>query len=179
MQTLAEQDHPAGEPGRGLMSENEFICVRCARHMKTCCQTSEVYTTAADERRIAQHTGRADFTEFRRPANRSYLGDDDDPLWRDRVFRPDGSRRVLKRRENGDCTFLGERGCVLPLEVRPLICRLYPFDYTEAGLRQELATGCPLELLADGQGLLEALDMKREDAARWHRQLYEDIRSEP
>ena len=55
---------------------------------------------------------------------------------------------MLKRQPDGDCTFLGEQGCVLPLETRPLICRLYPYDYSEQGIRDELAAGCPLELAA-------------------------------
>ena len=159
-------------------SAEEFLCVRCSRHMKTCCQTSEVYTSPGDVKRIAEFTGRDDFAHFQQPDNPVYLEQDDDPVWLKHVFRADGTRRVLMRRDNGDCTFLGEQGCVLPLETRPLICRLYPFDYTAEGLRDELAKGCPVELLPKGQGLLEALDIKRIDALRWHRQLYEEVRSE-
>jgi hypothetical protein len=33
-----------------------------------------------------------------------------------------------------------------------------------------------LELLPPGQGLIEALDMRLEDAHRWHQQLYAEIR---
>jgi len=66
------------------------------------------------------------------------------------------------------------------LEVRPLICRLYPLDYTEAGVFDDkLAKGCPLDLLRPGQNLLTALDMHRADADRWQRQLYQEIRHEP
>jgi len=147
--------------------------------MKTCCQTCEIYTTAGDVARIESHTGRSDFTEFRPPDNPTYLDQDDDPIWRDRVFRTDGSRRVLVRQANGDCTFLGAQGCVLPLETRPLVCRLYPFEYTAEGIQEELATGCPLELLSLGQGLIEALDMKLDDAKRWQKQLYEELLQEP
>jgi Fe-S-cluster containining protein len=161
------------------MTQDEFLCVRCARHRKTCCQTSEVYATPGDVQRITEYTGKEDFTEFRAPANVLYLDQDDDPLWRDRVFREDHTRRVLKREENGDCTFLGEAGCVLPYEIRPLICRLYPYEYTEEGIADDLADGCPLELLPPGQGLIEALDMNIENARRWHRMLYEEIHLEP
>ncbi|MEZ6076608.1 MAG: YkgJ family cysteine cluster protein [Pirellulaceae bacterium] len=158
---------------------HDFICVRCSRHMKTCCQTSEVYATPGDVKRIQQHSGRSDFTVFQAPDDPVYLQQDDDPEWLNNVFRADGTRRVLKRHDNGDCTFLGEAGCVLPLEVRPLICRIYPYDYTAAGLREELARGCPLELLPEGQELLEALDISRDDAVRWHALLYEEIKQEP
>ncbi len=156
----------------------EFLCVRCARHMKTCCQTSEVYTTPGDVRRIAEFTGKSEFTEFRGADDPVYLEQDDDPVWLENVFRADGSRRVLKRRTNGDCTFLGAQGCVLPLETRPLICRIYPYDYTADGLRERLAQGCPTELIPPGQTLLEALDIQRSDAERWHQQLYQEVLTE-
>ena len=158
---------------------DDFLCVRCSRHMKTCCQTCEIYCTSGDVSRIAAHTGQGDFTEFRRPENDSYLDQDDDPIWRDRVFRPDGSRRVLKKQASGDCTFLGSAGCVLPLEVRPLVCRIYPYEYNAEGIQEELATGCPLELLPPGQGLIQALDMNQTDAERWHKQLYFELQQEP
>jgi Fe-S-cluster containining protein len=154
---------------------DEFLCVRCARQRKTCCQVSEIHVTLGDVRRIAAHTGQTDFHEFRLPDNPSYADQDDDPLWRDNVFQPDGSRRVLLRRPDGDCTFLGQAGCVLPLEVRPLVCRLYPFEYTADGITDDLSTGCPLELLAPGQHLIAALDMHIEDARRWQKQLYAEI----
>lgn len=156
----------------------EFLCVRCARHMKTCCQTAEVYVTPDDVDRIKAHTGQQGFTEFRVPENSVYLDQEDDPAWLKYVFRKDGSRRILKRRDNGDCPFLGSAGCILPLEIRPLVCRIYPYDYTEQGLREELARGCPLELLRPGQDLIAALEMNRADAERWHQQLYQEIRHE-
>ncbi len=160
------------------MADDEFLCVRCARHTKTCCQRCEIYTTPGDVKRIEQHTQRQDFWEYCVPHDPDYGDQDDDPAWRDHVFRADGSRRVLKRQANGDCTFLGAQGCVLPLEVRPLVCRMYPYDYTEAGIQDELSPGCPLELLAPGQGLIQALDMNVQDARRWHGQLYQEIRLE-
>jgi Fe-S-cluster containining protein len=156
----------------------EFLCVRCSRHMKTCCQTADIYTTLGDVRRMEEYTGQTGFTEFRAPKNPAYADQDDDPIWRDNVFRPDGTRRVVKKQANGDCTFLGAAGCILPLETRPLICRIYPFDYTAEGILDELSEGCPTELLRPGQGLIEALDMNRTDAERWHRQLYDELPNE-
>ena len=164
-------------PVRGT-SEDAFLCVRCAQHMKTCCQTSEVYTTPGDVRRISEFTGQEDFTEFRQVEDPIYLDQDDDPIWNEHVFRADGSRRVLKRKPGGDCTFLGDQGCVLPLETRPLICRIYPYDFTAEGLLERLAKGCPTQLIPTGKTLLQALDIDRSDAQRWHKQLYEEILTE-
>jgi uncharacterized protein len=160
------------------MAEEEFLCIRCSRHMKTCCQTCEVYATPGDVERIAAHTGLSDFHEVREAGKASYLEQDDDPAWTQFVFHGGTSRRILKKQENGDCLFLGLHGCRLPLEVRPLICRIYPYSYNEHGIKDELAEGCPLELLRPGQGLIQALDMNRLDAERWHKQLYQEIRRE-
>jgi Fe-S-cluster containining protein len=160
------------------MTTDDFLCLRCARHMKTCCQTADIYTTLGDVRRIEEYTRTTGFTEFRAPSNPAYGDQDDDPIWRDNVFRPDGTRRVVKKQANGDCTLLGPAGCILPLETRPLICRIYPFDYTAEGLLDELADGCPIELLRPGQGLIEALAMNRADAERWRQQLYDELQRE-
>ncbi len=160
------------------MAESDFLCARCARHTKTCCQDREIYTTRGDVERIADHTGRRDFFEFLPPRDPAYLDQDDDPLWRDYVFQLDGTRRVLRQQPTGDCVFLGSIGCVLPLEVRPLACRLYPYDYTEQGILPAPTSGCPVELLAPGQELMEALNMPLDDARRWHEMLYREIRLE-
>ena len=160
------------------MPSEEFLCARCARHMKTCCQTPEIYVTPGDVERIASQVGRRAFWHFRVPAYPAYLEEDDDPVWQEHVFREDNSRRVIKKTPDNDCSFLGPHGCTLPLEVRPLVCRLYPYDYDERGIRDELASGCPLELLRPGQVLLEVLGMKIDDGRRWHKQLYEEIRLE-
>lgn len=155
----------------------EFICVQCSRVQKTCCQVCEIHPTLGDVGRIKAFTGRTNFTEFRRPDDPRYADQDDDPIWRDGVFLPDGLRRVLKRQPNGDCTFLGAAGCVLPLEVRPLVCRMYPYEYTADGITTELSEGCPTHLLPPGVGILQALDMNAVDAERWRRQLYAEIQA--
>jgi Fe-S-cluster containining protein len=168
------------------MSDEDFICVRCARHMKTCCQRSEIYVTLGDVERICSYveesedwdSSRRAFYEFRAPKDPTYSDQDDDPAWREHVFRRDNSRRVLRKQPNGDCTFLGPQGCTLPLDVRPLVCRLYPYEYSEAGIHEELAPGCPLELLRPGQGMIEALQMNLVDARHWHEQLYAEVRRE-
>jgi len=160
------------------MSAEEHLCVRCARHQKNCCQVPQVVVTRADVRRIESETGQSDFFEFRLPDDPTYADQDDDPIWRDNAFQPDGTRRVLKKQANGDCTFLGPAGCVLPLEARPLVCRLYPFDFTAEGIQDELVPGCPLELLRPGQELIHTLGMNRTDAERWRKQLYEELLQE-
>lgn len=161
------------------MGDEASLCSRCAQRGKTCCQICEIYVTPGDVQRIGTFVGHFDFFEFRKPVDPQYLDQDDDPEWARCVFRPDGSRRVLRRSTSGDCVFLGPVGCRLPWEVRPLVCRLYPVEYTAGGLKPDLADGCPVNLLPPGQDLLQALGMTWEKAEVWWRQLYAEIRLEP
>jgi Fe-S-cluster containining protein len=172
--TGQETRGPAADP-RGCANPL-WGCAKHALHERTCCQTAEVFVTEGDKRRIAEHTGRADFWEARAPSDPSYAGDDDDPAWMRLAFRADGTRPVLKRHANGDCTFLGPQGCTLPTDVRPLVCRMYPFDYTERGIRGVDGHRCPSWVVPPGGTLLTTLGMRREDAERWHRILYQELR---
>lgn len=162
-----------------LASEVELApCARCARMQKTCCQRAEVLVTEGDVERIGSYSGRTDFFEHRRPLDPSYVEDDpDDPHWQALTIRPDGARRMLRRQANGDCTFLGAAGCVLPTEVRPLICRLYPYAYNEGGLIGSDEDYCPTELLAqEGRPMVQVLGIESSDAERWHADLYRELR---
>ncbi len=74
---------------------------------------------------------------------------------------------------------LGPQGCLLSLEERPLVCRLYPFVYTARSLRQGDPVYCPPVLLDNCPcSVLEAMGMDIQDAVRWHRQLYQEITQE-
>jgi Fe-S-cluster containining protein len=154
------------------------LCARCSTLGRTCCQTTEIYVTVGDVRRIAAWVGNRDFYEYRGTQDPSYLDQSDDPPWASKVFRPDGTRRILRRDSRSDCLFLGPHGCVLPLEIRPLICRLHPYQYTAAGLLGELAPGCPLALLPGGRTLEQELNLSRRTAGEWHRLLYAEIDKE-
>lgn len=156
----------------------ESLCARCARHQRTCCQDTDIVVTSGDVRRIAAEAGRAEFVEYRAVGDPVYADQDDDPIWRERVIRPDGTRRVLQQQPNGDCIFLGPQGCLLSSAARPLICRLYPFHYNEQDIYSQLARGCPVELLSPGESLLDVLQMRLEEAQVWHQQLYDEIRAE-
>jgi len=146
---------------------------------KTCCQRSDIYVTSNDVIRIREYTDKSGFYEYRKPADHSYLEQDGDPLWRECVFKPDGTRRVLKLDPFGNCCFLGQSGCTLPLEVRPLICRLHPHAYNENCIFSELAEGCPVYLLNKGETLEQTVSgFCTEDAYKWHNMLYAEIRLE-
>ncbi|MBU0987691.1 MAG: YkgJ family cysteine cluster protein [Proteobacteria bacterium] len=157
------------------MNAEEFLCARCAKKGKTCCQGHDIYITIGDTRRITDFTGSADFYEYRRPADPAYLDQEDDPVWCRYVFAPDGSRRVLKRNLIEDCLFLRKNGCILPLEIRPLVCRLHPYSYTADGISEVLTCECPLNFLGPGQTLDQALNLSAQVAERWQHMLYREI----
>jgi len=153
------------------------LCARCAQLGKTCCQLTEIHVTAGDVKRIAAQSSRIDFYEYRRPVNQEYAADDNDPVWQFLVFRPDGSRRVLKQQQSGDCFFLGPHGCQLPMEARPLICRLHPYLYNANGILDGvLDQRCPSHLLESGDSLPAVLGMSLEQARTWHNTLYAEIK---
>jgi len=157
------------------VTAQESLCARCAKQSKTCCQRSEIHVTPGDVQRIRMNTGTIGFYEYARAINPEYLDQSDDPIWQAHVIRPDGSRRVLKRLPSGDCIYLTPSGCALEMEVRPLVCRIYPFSYNADGFYDDLEEGCPISLLTPGQSLIETLGMSLPDAKRWHRILYEEI----
>lgn len=168
-----------------MSAEPLHPCARCARMQLTCCQRAEILVTSADVRRIAAHTGRnategGGFVERRAPADPSYLEDDpDDPRWRLLTVAADGTRRMLKRKPDGDCTFLGPQGCVLPTDVRPLVCRLYPWSYDQRGLLVEDADYCPTAALQPPQGRMALLlDIPVGLAEGWRSQLYAELESD-
>jgi len=158
-------------------------CAQCARLQRTCCERAEVVVTDGDIRRIEAFTRRTGFWEFRAPTNPQYTDQPDDPNWVRYTMERDGTRRVLRRLDSGACLFLGDRGCTLPTEVRPLVCRLYPYDYTETEIKGMDDSYCPVDRLipaeqrAAGVTMLTILGMRMEDAERWRRMLYEELKA--
>ncbi|QDV08339.1 Flagellin N-methylase [Planctomycetes bacterium Poly30] len=155
-------------------------CARCAKMQRTCCQSTEIFVTLGDVRRIGEHAPGVTFHESRRPLDPEYLGrDDDDPIWAEATVRPGGLRRVLKKTETGDCVFLGEAGCRLPEDVRPIVCRIYPFSFNEDGIDGEDPEYCPTSVLAPvGTNMSTVLGMSRARAESWRKQLYAELREE-
>jgi Fe-S-cluster containining protein len=151
------------------------LCALCARQGKTCCQGREIYITPEDMQRIRAFSGDLEFVEWSPTTDPSYLDQDDDPVWQRHVLGGDNRRRILKRKPDGDCLFLGNRGCRLPMDVRPLLCRLHPLTYTADHIDAEADAGCPRHLLCSGESVFDAIHMTMELAQQWHRQLYEEI----
>lgn len=167
----------AGIPdSSGGDAQNAELCAACARQGKTCCQGHDIYLTCGDCRRIGEYTGERDFFDYRGCSHAAYADQDDDPVWQRHVFRPDGTRRLLKIRSNGDCFFLGSRGCWLPLHVRPLICRLYPHMYTAEAILPDWDGECPAARSMGSDALETRIaGVAHCQAEQWHRILYTEI----
>ncbi len=157
------------------MSDKECLCVKCAKLVgKTCCQNMEIYVTPGDTARITEYTGQSGFYEFLKPSP-AYSEQEDDPIWKAYVFRSDGTRRILKRTDEGNCIFLTLNGCRLSTEIRPLLCRLYPYTFDADNIYLKFEEGCPVNLLKPKQSLAEALNISLEKAIEWHYILYTEI----
>jgi Fe-S-cluster containining protein len=154
------------------------LCAICAGQNKTCCTHRDILVSDGDLQRITAQTGSGDFFEWRAPWSAAYLEQDDDPNWNRYTLRSDGARRVLKHTQPGICWFLTGSGCRLPEPVRPLVCRLHPVEFTEAGITG-LAPECPTEHLPPGETLLTNLDMDLDRAENWRQQLYAELRNKP
>ncbi|RJQ65448.1 MAG: hypothetical protein C4519_27975 [Desulfobacteraceae bacterium] len=158
------------------ITDQSCLCLECARKGRSCCQEHEIYVTWGDCRRIFKYLQRKDFFEYRKCANGAYADQHDDPIWQQHIFRPDGSRRVLKQTANGDCILLTPSGCRLPLEVRPLICRLYPHLYSAEGIDRQWDLECPATR-SSAPAVIETgiAGVAQNEAAQWHQLLYDEV----
>lgn len=155
------------------------FCLSCASQGHTCCQGHDIYVTRGDCSRIEHFTGTSRFFEYRGCSIADYADQDDDPIWRQYVFCKDGSRRVLEQSADCNCLFLGAAGCALPLNTRPLVCRLYPHLYSAAGIAGRWDDECPATR-SQAAPLIEQgiAGVQFQQAAQWHRMLYTEIQWE-
>ncbi len=155
---------------------NPAICAECANTQKTCCFGSQVFLTLGDVSRI--ETDCSDFYIWEKPDE---IDSDSlallDPFWLLTFSQPEG-RRVLARRADGSCVFLEPTGCRLSDELRPLVCRLYPFEYNHETIKSINPHRCPETLRHNGPLLLALLGMHRDQAELLRAQLYHEIREE-
>jgi Fe-S-cluster containining protein len=133
-------------------------CARCAKALgKTCCEPRGTehlaMVTRADIARIREHT-RLSARRFTQEEAVTEEGAADYeatwPLYRGYFQR--GPVRITLLARSGACVFHEPTsGCTLPLDVRPMACRLYPFDQWADG-SWSLAVGRYGELAAAREG---------------------------
>jgi len=152
------------------------ICFECSLIGKSCCKGTQICLTTGDVRRISQYLAVDSFSTIENP-DLAYMDPGDDPGWLTLTLRSDGKRRVLKRTGNQSCMMLGENGCLLPMIVRPLVCRLHPYLFTEAGIAG-IDPDCLISREPDWPGVLKQLGMAPGEANNWHKLLYFELHGE-
>jgi len=166
-----------GQPRDAADSLRWDFVLRAPVRAKPVANKNDILLTQEDANRIARHIGTTAFYEYRRPLDPGDLGDREDGNWLTYTLRPEGTRRVILLKAGGDCFFLEVTGCLLPQDKRPLICRLHPLLYTEAGVTG-VSPDCPAEFLAAGETVLASVGMELATGLEWHAQLYAELRRE-
>lgn len=157
-------------------------CSECAKLYKTCCETAEAGVTSGDIARITAFTGRTDFYSLEPVAEEhkySYENPwncpDSGKIYVKYFFDEEGRRNILKKNDKGGCIFLAQDGCMLPMDVRPIICRLYPYSWTDQREISLEASSCPAHLFKDEQDLKENLCVPEDEALRLVNLFYDEI----
>ncbi|MBU4129792.1 MAG: YkgJ family cysteine cluster protein [Proteobacteria bacterium] len=151
-------------------------CMSCAQAGTSCCKNYQVNLTTGDMHRISEFLGHQDFSTIEPPVLED-IEPKYDPDWLPLIVRPDGMVRVLKKDRERYCTMLTPTGCQLPYDRRPLICRLYPYTYTEKGI-VGVDSACPISKESDCQSVLDRLDMPLEKAKKCLALIYAEFKSE-
>ncbi|OHD63356.1 MAG: hypothetical protein A2176_00165 [Spirochaetes bacterium RBG_13_51_14] len=112
-------------------------CLACSKLGQDCCREAHAkFITLGDARRVADYLG-ADINSF---AVYGELKDEDreEYIYINRhqnyyydLTRRDGRLLQLKDKSDGSCMFQEEDGCCRIYPSRPLICRTYPFWYSD------------------------------------------------
>ncbi len=119
------------------MNRNDpSVCARCAAQGEVCCRLvpghEEVCFPLSDFEMSAIRdvtdakgwfTGQENTAAFVTNLCRLFPGEE--KMVR-KLFPPRLSHFRLATRSNGSCALLGDAGCVLPQQVRPYYCRLFP-----------------------------------------------------
>jgi uncharacterized protein len=153
------------------------LCNQCHTIQKTCCQAGPgtIPLTPGDYGRIGSH--HHDFAELAEPAGylRIRLAN---PFDHDiRLLQNFGDARILSIRahDNGDCHFLSANGCTLAPEIRPLYCRIFPWDFAWGEITGLLFTDCPVSVLEKVHALPELVGVPYHDASAWAASFYQEL----
>ncbi|MBS2031566.1 MAG: hypothetical protein JST54_26945 [Deltaproteobacteria bacterium] len=165
------------------MSTPGHICAACPKAIsKTCCQPGEPHglatLTGGDIARIREAT--------RKPARHFVDEEAFGPLEAHghAQLRPANANAIVRgvrrhlRAWDGACVFhSAESGCSLSADVRPLACRLYPFEVDAHGqVRLVIAGRCHAEeALASPKEVLAALGLDEASVRALHDQLCEEL----
>ncbi|WP_246287746.1 YkgJ family cysteine cluster protein [Desulfolutivibrio sulfoxidireducens] len=160
-----------------------FVCVRCAALGPTCCEIAPGQeeccfpVSELERQRISDHLvlTRGGFVEEKN--SRAFAANLHRLFPRERrvvdaLFPMGGTHLRLSTDARGRCQFLSGAGCVLPNEVRPYYCRLFPF-WVVAGRLTVFTSGACLAH-REGRtisGMLVSLETRAPSLLDLHRRL--------
>lgn len=159
-------------------------CAQCARIQKTCCEREATWValTERDITRISRFSGREDFfawepveEELKDVYANPFCYEEDDHIYVKYLFNDQGCRPVLKKNSDHSCCLATPTGCSLPHDLRPLLCRIYPYDWND---RLEIWVDggyCPERLFRNEEDMIKKIGLSREDALELIKQFYAEI----
>jgi uncharacterized protein len=157
-------------------------CNECSKLQLTCCESTDIYVTNGDIKRISDYFGKNDFYHLSPVSEemKHYYGDPCNveeglEIYYKYLFDEEGRRNILKRTEDNKCCFLTPNGCSLLPNAKPIVCRLYPYDWND---RKEIwidAHYCPKSLFKDEQEIKEYVCLPEEEARRLVDLLYDEL----
>ncbi len=164
------------------MRQEVHICARCAARQQTCCQLdpgteADCFSLSLPEKERLLAAGYTDFWQ-QETTSSAFLHNMYSlfPQSRRRVrevFPLGAAHDRLAIRADGCCVFLGDSGCVLPREIRPWYCRLFPF-WVVSGKVSILADEHCLVVQLGIRGGLQALDIPVKSVIQLYASLVED-----
>jgi uncharacterized protein len=156
------------------------LCIECSKAGKTCCQLGSgvVLLTEGDIDRINKFTSKNDFWLFEEPKEylENRIKSSFDPNMKYYALSKTGKVHTLKHKPDGNCIFLSDKGCVLPMDTRPLYCRIHPYDFVEDQVTGITFVDCPVEKLKKPGDLPDVINVKFEEAKQWVKMLYKELR---
>lgn len=170
--------HPGDIEGAvkyGCTSAVSGVCSRCSRIYGSCCVTPPGCTphpTLVSDYEAAAITGflQNDNEIFSKEPNAEPFIKMVGSLFPDyladvvKCYNLAGSHRTLKIDCFGRCSLLGKDGCILPHDVRPFFCRIYPFWFIGNELKTFVNDRCLALNEADETGvLLEMFNTNKEN----------------
>lgn len=179
------------EDGKNVV-RGEDLCLECARSGPTCCKSDASqrhlsfplsdeewkrmlpYADVAQEKfgvpeiRLSEPNS----LEFIEAMTCIFPGED---RVLTRLFPEGGHHWRLKTGPDGACVFLGEAGCILPRDIRPWYCRLFPSWMNRGAVTIFLADECLIAQKAKtpASGLF-LLNTSVNEVARLYAKLRED-----
>jgi len=151
------------------------LCAKCASINRDCCTGRDIILTDGDISRIINFNQfYKDFFELRVSTDSSYFDTENDPVWFKNTINLDKTRRVIKHQNNNKCFFITQKGCALPLNIRPLVCRLHPLEYIQNQITG-ISNDCPKELLDKDEDFLKSVGIDLNEANEWLKQLYYEL----